>query len=145
MMLIRSLIQMRQNPLVVILGGGVIAWRSVRKTIIAWSTMESKFVDLEIFGSEVKWLKNFLANIPLGMKPTSSLLIHYEWNMVLETPRGMRLKPLINKEVMLTQPLWLEIPWIRFMWVKMSHLLVMIELKLILNQFCRFLWRVWKC
>jgi len=34
-MLIRSLIQMRQNPLVVILGGGVIAWRSVRKTIIA--------------------------------------------------------------------------------------------------------------
>jgi len=40
--------------------------------------MESKFVDLEIFGSEVKWLKNFLANIPLGMKPTSSLLIHYE-------------------------------------------------------------------
>jgi len=26
---------------------------------------------------------------------------------------GMRLKPLANKQVMVTQPLWLEIPWIR--------------------------------
>jgi len=47
-------------------------------------------------------------------------------NMILETSRGMRLKPLVNKQVMKTQPLWLEIPWIRFIWVKTSHLLVLL-------------------
>ena len=39
------------------LGGGEIAWRSVRQTIIARSTMESEFVALEMVGSEVDWLK----------------------------------------------------------------------------------------
>jgi len=38
--------------------------------------MESEFVALEMAGSEVEWLKNFLANIPLGMKPTPSASIH---------------------------------------------------------------------
>jgi len=38
--------------------------------------MESEFVALEMAGSEVEWLKNFLANILLGMKPTSSVSIH---------------------------------------------------------------------
>jgi len=52
------------------LGGGAVAWRSAVQTIIARSTMESEFVALEMAGSEVEWLKNFLANIPLGMKPT---------------------------------------------------------------------------
>jgi len=33
--------------------------------------------------------------------------------MILETLRVMRLKPLGNKQVMVTQPLWLEILWIR--------------------------------
>jgi len=110
--------------------------------------------------SEAKWLKNFLANILLGMKPTQSVSMHCdcqlaiaitknksyneknkhilrhnlvkrllksgmisidyvksEWNlvdpltkllrrkMILETSRGMRLKPLANKQVMKTQPL----------------------------------------
>jgi len=42
----------------------------------------------------------------------------------------MGLKPLANKHVLATQPLWLEIPWIRFIWVKTSHLLVLIALNL---------------
>jgi len=53
---------------VFILGGGTITWRSARQTIISRSTMESEFVALEMAGSEAEWLKNFLANIPLGMK-----------------------------------------------------------------------------
>jgi len=56
------------------LGGGVVAWRSTRKTIVAKSTMESKFVALEMVGSEAEWLKNFLVNIPLGMKQTHQYL-----------------------------------------------------------------------
>ena len=55
------------------LGGGAITWRSAKQTIIARSTMESEFVALEMAGSETEWLKNFLANIPLGMKPTPSV------------------------------------------------------------------------
>jgi len=44
---------------VLTLGGGVVAWRLVRQTIIARSTMESEFVALEMTGSEAEWLKNF--------------------------------------------------------------------------------------
>jgi len=40
----------------------------------------------------------------------------------------MRLKRVANKQVMVTKHLWLEIPWIRFIWVKTSHLLVLIGL-----------------
>jgi len=58
------------------LRGGAITWRSARQTIIARSIMESEFVALKMAGSEAEWLKNFLANIPLGMKPTSSVSIH---------------------------------------------------------------------
>ncbi|WVZ22043.1 hypothetical protein V8G54_000587 [Vigna mungo] len=95
---------------VFILGAGAITWRSTRQTIIARSTMESEFVALEMTGNEVEWLKNFLANITLGMKPTPSLLksgtisidyVKSEWNvedpltkplrrqMIFETSRGM--------------------------------------------------------
>jgi len=38
--------------------------------------MKLEFVALEMAGSEVEWLKNFLANLPLWMKPTSSVLVH---------------------------------------------------------------------
>ena len=51
------------------LGGGGITWRSARQTIIARSTTKYEFVALEMASSEVEWLKKFLANIPLGMKP----------------------------------------------------------------------------
>jgi len=123
--------------------------------------MEYEFVALEMAGSEAEWLKFFLAKIPLGMKPTTSVSIHcdcqstiaitknknyngknrhiqlrhnlvkqllksgtisidyvkLEWNladpltkplgrnMILETSRGMRFKPLANKQVIVTQPL----------------------------------------
>jgi len=66
------------NGYVFTLRDGTIAWRSTRQTIIARSTMKSEFVALEMAGSEAEWLKNFLANIPLGMKPTPSVSIHYD-------------------------------------------------------------------
>ena len=47
-----------------------------KQTIIARLTMESDFVALDMVGSEAKWLKNFLANIPLGMKSTPSVSMH---------------------------------------------------------------------
>ena len=36
------------------LGGGAVAWRSTRKTIVARSTMELEFVSLEMASSEAK-------------------------------------------------------------------------------------------
>jgi len=38
--------------------------------------LEFEFVALEMAGSEAEWLKNFLANIPLGMKPTPSVSMY---------------------------------------------------------------------
>ena len=123
--------------------------------------MESEFVALKMAGSEAGWLKNFLANIHLGIKLTPSIFMHCDSqstivvaknktfngknrhiqlrqnvvkqllkdgtifidyvksegnlanpltkplgrNMILETLRGMGLKPLENKQVMITQPL----------------------------------------
>jgi len=58
------------------LGGGAVPWISTKKTIIARSTMESKFIVLEMAGSEAQWLKNFLANILLVIKPTPSVSMH---------------------------------------------------------------------
>jgi len=39
--------------------------------------MEYDFFTLEIDGSEAEWLKNFLANIPLGMKQTTFVSINF--------------------------------------------------------------------
>ena len=38
--------------------------------------MESEFIALELAGNEAEWLKNFLANIPLRVKPTPSKSMH---------------------------------------------------------------------
>ena len=65
------------------LGGGAVTWRLARQTIIARSTMESEFVALEMAGSEAEWLKNFLANIPLGMKPTPFVSMHCDCQSII--------------------------------------------------------------
>ncbi|XP_070048707.1 uncharacterized protein [Nicotiana tomentosiformis] len=109
-----SLIQMKQNPLsgyVFSLGGGAISWKSTKQMIIARSTMESEFVALEIASSEVDWLRNFLANIPLikdfirpvgvltvlrhysteiqYIKHLASKMAHRGWNVVVINYRGL--------------------------------------------------------
>ena len=58
------------------LGGGVVAWKSFKQTLIATSTMESEFIALESAGKEVGWLKNFLLGMPLGMQLTFSVFMH---------------------------------------------------------------------
>ncbi|KAG8652080.1 hypothetical protein MANES_06G052901v8 [Manihot esculenta] len=55
------------------LGGSAITWKSTKQNVIAKSTMESEFIALELAGTETEWLRNFLANISLGIKPTSSV------------------------------------------------------------------------
>jgi len=45
--------------------------------------MKSEFVALEMAGSEVEWLKNFLVNILLGMKLTPFVSIHCDCQSVI--------------------------------------------------------------
>jgi len=50
--------------------------------------MESEFVALEMAGSEAEWMKNFLANILLGMKPTLSVSIHCDCQSAIATAKS---------------------------------------------------------
>ena len=73
------------------LGGGAVAWSSARQTIIARSTMKLEFVVLEMTSSEAKWLKNFLTNIPLGMKLTPSISMHCDSQLVIAVTKNKTL------------------------------------------------------
>ena len=45
--------------------------------------MESKFVALELADSKAKWLKKLLAYVPLGMKPTLSVSMYCDNQLVM--------------------------------------------------------------
>ena len=45
--------------------------------------MESEFIALELAGNEAEWLRHFLANIPLGIKPTPSVSLHGDCQAVI--------------------------------------------------------------
>ena len=42
------------------LGGAAVSWKSLKKTVIARSTMESEFIALDKCGEEAEWLRHFL-------------------------------------------------------------------------------------
>ena len=58
------------------LGGATISWKSSKKTCIGWSTIESEFIVLDKVVEEVEWLKNFLKDIPVWLKPMTTIYIH---------------------------------------------------------------------
>ena len=43
------------------LGGGVVAWKSSKQTLIVTFTMKSEFIGLEFANKETEWLRNFLS------------------------------------------------------------------------------------
>ncbi|KAF3685899.1 hypothetical protein FXO37_00155 [Capsicum annuum] len=53
------------------IGGGVVSWKSSKQTYISRSTMESEFFSLDKADEEVKWLQNFLEDIPYWPKPVA--------------------------------------------------------------------------
>ncbi|KAG8655919.1 hypothetical protein MANES_04G087216v8 [Manihot esculenta] len=65
------------------LGGGAITWKLNKQNIIAKSTMESEFIALELAGTEAEWLRNFLANILLGIKPTPSVSMRCDFQTAI--------------------------------------------------------------
>ena len=45
------------------LGGGAIAWRSVKQKCVSDSTMEAEYVAASEAAKEAVWLRNFLMNL----------------------------------------------------------------------------------
>ena len=70
------------------LGGGAVAWKSSKQTLIAFSTMESEFIALESAGKKAEWLKNFLSRIPLGMQPIPSEFMHYVFQVAISITKN---------------------------------------------------------
>ncbi|KAG9440057.1 hypothetical protein H6P81_020222 [Aristolochia fimbriata] len=58
------------------LGGGAVAWKSSKQTLITKSTMEAEMVALELAGGEAEWLRSLLSEIPLLDKPIPAILIN---------------------------------------------------------------------
>ena len=42
-----------------------------------------KFIALELIGTEAEWLRNFLTDIFLGVKPTLSLSVHCDCQVTI--------------------------------------------------------------
>ena len=58
------------------LGGGAVAWRSVKQTILSRSTFEAELCALDITGLEAEWLKGLLEELPLMSKPIPAISVH---------------------------------------------------------------------
>ena len=69
------------------LGGGVVAWKSSKQTLITTSTMESEFITLESASKETEWLRNFLLGIPSGIQPTPSVSMHCDCQEAINIDR----------------------------------------------------------
>ena len=66
------------------LGGAAISWKSSKHKCIARSTMESKFIALDLARKEAEWLKHFLEDIPVWPKHVTAICIHCD-NMAAQS------------------------------------------------------------
>ena len=62
------------------LGGATVAWKSSKQTVIARSTMESKFIALDKCEKEAEWLRYFLEDILRWPRPVivNMLLVEHK-------------------------------------------------------------------
>ena len=58
------------------LGGGAIAWKSSKQSIISRSTMEAEFIALDLTCTEAEWLRNLLIDLPLSDNIIPAVSIH---------------------------------------------------------------------
>ena len=60
---------------VFILGGAVVSWKSTKQTLLS-QFMEKELIALDLAGAEAEWIRNLLADIPLGEKPIPLVFMH---------------------------------------------------------------------
>lgn len=70
------------------LGGGVVSQKSSKQTCITRSTTESELIALEKACTEAKWLRNFLANLPINSHPLTSISIHCDCQVAIATTKN---------------------------------------------------------
>ena len=58
------------------LSGTAVSWKSSKQTCIARSKMELEFIALDKAREEAEWLRYFLEDMPMWMKPVPSICIH---------------------------------------------------------------------
>ena len=71
------------NGYVFTLHGAAVSWKSSKQTCFARSTMESEFIALDKVGEEAEWLRHFLEDMPMWMKPMPSICIHYDSKLAI--------------------------------------------------------------
>ena len=62
---------------------GAILWASKKQTCVANSTMCSEFISLASASKEAEWLRNVMYEIPLLVKPISTVAIHSDSDLAL--------------------------------------------------------------
>ena len=67
---------------------GVLWHGSQKQTSIARFTIELEFVELELAINKAEWLRNFLVEIPLEMKPTFSVSMHCDSQATIAIARN---------------------------------------------------------
>ena len=65
------------------LHGAAVSWKSSKQTCFVRSTMESEFIALDKVGEEAEWLRHFLEDMPMWMKPMPSICIHYDSKLAI--------------------------------------------------------------
>ena len=58
------------------LGGGAVAWKTSKQTVITRSTMDAELVALDKSGGMAEWLRDLLSDLPILNKPIPAILIH---------------------------------------------------------------------
>ena len=58
------------------LGGGSVAWRSKKQTILSRSTFEAELCVLDETGMEVEWLKRLMFGLPMVRKSLPAISVH---------------------------------------------------------------------
>ena len=66
------------------LGGGAVAWKSSKQTVITRSTMDAELVALDKTGGMAEWLRDLLIDIPWLNKPIPGILIHCDSQSALD-------------------------------------------------------------
>ena len=65
------------------LGGGVVSWRSCKKTILTKFNMEVEIMALDIASTEAEWLRELLMDLLMVEKPIPANLINCDNQMVV--------------------------------------------------------------
>jgi hypothetical protein len=68
---------------VFLLGGGAVSWNSCKQTILTMSTMEAELTALDTASIEAEWLHEFLMDLSVVEKPTSSISMNCDNQTVI--------------------------------------------------------------